>query len=283
MFQAIHLIVMDTKIYLLKAIRAAIEAGNAILKVYHSDIIVEYKNDHSPLTFADKRSHEIILESLKAFDIPVLSEEGKDIPYEKRKKWDMLWVVDPLDGTKEFIKRNGEFTVNIALLKGEKPILGVIFIPAKNTLYFAAEELGAFKLVINFVDIKQDVSLNQIIHQSVPLPLKHRISTARVFTVAGSRSHATPRLRSFVEKKRREHSALEVISIGSSIKFCLVAEGSVDVYPRFGSTMEWDTAAGQAIAENAGAAVIRYDTGVPLIYNKPDLLNPWFIVKRICL
>jgi len=271
---------------LLKSIKASIEAGNAILDVYHSDFAVEQKDDKSPLTLADKRSHEIIVNSLKEFDIPILSEEGRNIPYEERRNWDTLWIVDPLDGTKEFIKRNDEFTVNIALVKESKPVLGVIFIPVKETLYFASNEIGSYKVEKNrIIDIASRISeenenglINRIIYLSDKLPIS--TSTNSPYTIVGSRSHATSELEAFVEKKRQEYGDVEFISAGSSLKFCLVAEGKADIYPRLGPTMEWDTAAGQAIAENADAKVLRHDTNEQIIYNKENLLNPWFVVLR---
>jgi 3'(2'), 5'-bisphosphate nucleotidase len=280
---------MDLKPYILKSIQAAIAAGNAINEVYHSeDFGVEYKSDKSPLTLADQKSHEIIMNGLKEFDIPILSEEGKDTPYAQRKDWERFWVVDPLDGTKEFIKRNGEFTVNIALIENSCPVLGTIFVPDRNTLYFAGRNFGAYKLKDGpfnelpetRTDSKKEAHtlLAQIVGQSTRLPVKdpHRAS----LTIVGSRSHKNAELEAYVEKKRNEFGNVEFISAGSSLKICLVAEGRADLYPRLGPTMEWDTAAGQAIAENAGAAVYRYETEEPLNYNKEDLHNPWFIVQR---
>jgi len=280
---------MDLKNYLLKSIQAAIAAGNAIKEVYHSeDFGVEYKSDKSPLTLADQKSHEIIIDALRKFDIPILSEEGKDTPYAQRKDWERFWVVDPLDGTKEFIKRNGEFTVNIALVEHCRPVLGTIFVPDRNTLYFAGKDLGAYKIQdgpFNDVlgaraDSNEDVRdlLDRIKAQSTKLPV---IDPQRaVMTIVGSRSHKTAEVEAYVEEKRKACGDIEFISAGSSLKICLVAEGRADVYPRFGPTMEWDTAAGQAIAEYAGASVNRYDTSEPLVYNKEDLHNPWFIVQR---
>jgi 3'(2'), 5'-bisphosphate nucleotidase len=280
---------MNDKFYLLTALAAAIEAGHAILDVYRSsDFKVEEKTDKSPLTLADKRSHEILVKRLGQLDIPILSEEGKDIPYEQRKKWETYWLIDPLDGTKEFIKKNGEFTVNVAIIRNRRPAAGVIYVPDKNTLYFALSNLGSFK-VDSIDDIASVVrqstnsagettakSIEDLIDASTALPLSD--STNRPFTIIGSRSHATPELEAFVEEKRQEHGEVEFISAGSSLKLCLVAEGKADIYPRTGPTMEWDTAAGQSIVENAGCKVLRYDTGEPLIYNKENLLNPWFVV-----
>jgi len=273
--------------YILKAIQTSLEAGSAILDVYRSEFAVEYKTDRSPLTLADRRSHEVIVEHLNDFNIPILSEEGKGTAYEQRKNWNQLWVVDPLDGTKEFIKRNGEFTVNIALIEKNKPVLGVIFVPDKETLYFAAAGLGAYKLetepLLEFLDPKhntkkEDELVEKIIAHAARLPAQP--SPSPIFTIVGSRSHSTPELQAYVEEKRREYKDVDFIAAGSSLKFCVVAEGRADIYPRLGPTMEWDTAAGQAIAENAGGKVLRYDTQEPLTYNKEDLYNPWFIVSR---
>jgi 3'(2'), 5'-bisphosphate nucleotidase len=280
---------VDLKPYILRSIQASIAAGNAINEVYHSeDFGVKYKSDQSPLTLADQKSHDIIVNGLREFDIPILSEEGKDTPYAQRKDWKRFWVVDPLDGTKEFIKRNGEFTVNIALVENSHPVLGTIFVPDRNTLYFAASDFGAYKLQDgSFGDLsgtRQDSTenirtvLDQIVGQSIRLPAKDPKRTS--LTIVGSRSHKTDELEAYVEEKRKAHGEVEFISAGSSLKICLVAEGGADVYPRLGPTMEWDTAAGQAIAENAGARVYQYNTSKSLIYNKEDLHNPWFIVQR---
>jgi 3'(2'), 5'-bisphosphate nucleotidase len=282
---------MNDKFYLLTALAAAIDAGHAILDVYRSsDFKVEEKADKSPLTLADKRSHEIIVKRLGQLDMPILSEEGKDIPYKERKRWETYWLIDPLDGTKEFIKKNGEFTVNIAIIRNRKPVAGVIYVPDKNVLYFALNILGSFKAdSIEGIEsvIRQSAgpateiveeAIENIIDASTALPLND--SANRPFTIIGSRSHASPELESFVEEKRQEHGEVEFISAGSSLKLCLVAEGKADIYPRTGPTMEWDTAAGQAIAENAGCKVLQYDTREPLIYNKENLLNPWFVVLR---
>jgi 3'(2'), 5'-bisphosphate nucleotidase len=272
--------------FLIKSIRAALAAGRAIIDVYHSEFAVEHKADNSPLTQADRRSHELLMDALSRFKIPVLSEEGREIPYAERKTWERLWIVDPLDGTKEFIKRNGEFTVNIALVEYVKPVLGVIYAPVKNVLYFAARGIGAYKMKNpeDFVwpdeeanDENFNTLMELIIQSSVKLPAKR---SASPFTIVGSRSHAGPELEKFVEEKRREHGQVEFISAGSSLKICLVAEGKANLYPRLGPTCEWDTAAGQAIAECAGAKLLNLKTGEPLRYNRDDILNPRFIVRR---
>ena len=280
---------MEIKPYMIRSIQAAIAAGKAINTVYHSeDFGVEFKSDTSPLTVADQKSHEIIMNVLRDFDIPILSEEGKDIPYAQRKDWERFWVVDPLDGTKEFIKRNGEFTVNIAVVEDGRPILGTIFVPDRDTLYFAARGFGAYKLEDGpFNDLQEAPAdsnaavsglLSRIVEQSAQLPVEHTRQAG--LTIVGSRSHKTAELEAYVEEKRKAFGDVKFISAGSSLKICLVAEGKADIYPRLGPTMEWDTAAGQAIAEVAGATVLAYDTSKPLIYNKEDLHNPWFIVQR---
>jgi 3'(2'), 5'-bisphosphate nucleotidase len=253
--------------------------------VYDSeDMGIEKKADDSPLTLADRRSHEIIMAAIGGFGIPVLSEEGRDIRFAERKQWPRMWIVDPLDGTKEFIKRNGEFTVNIALAEGGIPTLGVIYVPVADTLYFADRQSGCFqdrRLSHAWVSGKEPGgidTLESLMAEAVRMPLPH--DKNRPFTVMGSRSHATAELKAYVETMRDQYGEVDFISAGSSLKICLVAEGRADIYPRLGPTMEWDTAAGQAIAVASGAQVVRHDDGRDLAYNKENLLNPWFIVKR---
>lgn len=259
--------------FLFVAIQASLKAGEEILKVYESDFAVEHKDDRSPLTLADKNAHNTICDTLNSTKFPVLSEEGKTVEYSERSQWEYFWMVDPLDGTKEFVKRNGEFTVNIALIHRQKSILGVIYMPVTKTLYFAAEEIGSFKFQIT--DMVDD-NLEGIILQSVKLPVHN---PHKKFTVVASRSHLSEETEMFIDGLRTAHKKVEFISSGSSIKLCLVAEGNADVYPRFAPTMEWDTAAGQAICEIAGKQVTDYTTNKRLLYNKPDLLNNWFIVQ----
>lgn len=270
--------------YLITAIKAALAAGNAIIDVYQTDFAVDYKADNSPLTRADQMSNDIIAKYLRPFGIPYLSEEGKEIPYAARKNWDRLWIVDPLDGTKEFVNRNGEFTVNIALVENHRPILGVVYVPVKDLLYFAHEPAVAFKLekASSFLKTLQPASpsferLEGVIEKSLKLPAKK--TDPGVFTIVGSRSHASGELEDFVRQIRREKENVAFVAAGSSMKFCLVAEGTADIYPRFGPTMEWDTAAGHAVAQGAGLDVLNRETGIPLTYNKENLLNPWFIVQ----
>ena len=235
------------------------EAGRAILKVYGTDFAVAEKEDRSPLTQADLAAHHCIIERLGALDAvyPCLSEEAADIAYETRRQWSRYWLIDPLDGTKEFVKRNGEFTVNIALIDGGEPILGVVHAPVLGVSYLAARGVGAFRI--------RD-GLREAIHT--------RRTAARP-TLVVSKSHRDAALDAFL-RHAPEHEAL---SRGSSLKFCLVAEGSADLYPRTGPTSEWDTAAGQCVAEQAGASVWTLPDWTPLRYNqKEGLLNPGFIV-----
>jgi 3'(2'), 5'-bisphosphate nucleotidase len=264
---------MNEKELLKKAISAAISAGCEILDVYNHDFTVELKEDKSPLTKADLRAHETICRTLHETGLPVLSEEGKNIPYEIRKNWDKYWLVDPLDGTKEFVKRNGEFTVNIALVVEDKPEMGIIYVPVSRLLYFASPSAGAFKISVPGENIQIDL----ILAEASPLPLK---SSPEKLTVVGSRSHMSQETSDFIENLRKTTPEIEFISIGSSLKMCLVAEGKAHIYPRFGPTMEWDTAAGQAIVEKSGGMVMKTDGINPVGYNKPELLNPWFIASR---
>jgi len=265
-----------------QAVQAAVEAGSAILDVYESDFAVTVKDDKSPLTEADKRAHAAIVKCLGSSTYPILSEEGRDIPFAERCAWETLWIVDPLDGTKEFIKRNGEFTVNIALVHKGRPTLGVIYVPVQDTLYFASTKIGAYKLqnpqvtyVLGDPQTKRDLA--GIMAAASPLQC-HRAADLP-YTIVGSRSHSSPELEQFVEKQRQTAPDLQFVAAGSSLKFCLVAEGRAHIYPRLAPTMEWDTAAGQAIAENAGATVQQWHTRDVLAYNKESLLNPWFVVK----
>lgn len=255
------------------AINASIEGGHAIMKVYASEFSVEHKDDQSPLTLADKNCNEVIESFLKNTHIPILSEEGDKIPYLERKDWEYSWLIDPLDGTKEFIKRNGEFTVNIALIHKGHPVMGVIYVPVKEDLYFALDGMGSYKKSF-CVDTIDD--LENLISLSCSLPIK---SERDSYIIVGSRSHMTKETEMFFEKKKQEHGNVEVMAVGSSLKLCMVAEGKADSYPRYAPTMEWDTAAGDAICRMAGFRVLQYNSDKPVEYNKEDLLNPWFLVK----
>jgi len=255
------------------AISAALEAAKEILKIYHSDDFeVQLKSDDSPLTRADLVSHQVIESYLKPTNIPILSEEGKDISYDERKDWGQLWIVDPIDGTKEFIKRNGEFTINIALIENQRPTLGVVYAPVLNELYFSSNKLGGFKVSVDLTNF----DVNNLIDSSVKLPLSREDKT---FTIIVSRSHLSDETVDFIEEIKKEKGDVRLISKGSSLKLCLVADGSADCYPRFAPTMEWDTAAGQAICEHAGFRVIDWETKKDLLYNRPKLLNNWFVVN----
>jgi 3'(2'), 5'-bisphosphate nucleotidase len=253
------------------AIKAALQAGKAIMKIYESDDYgVEEKEDKSPLTKADREAHNIIMEHLSPLGIPVLSEEGKNIPFQERKDWKSLWIVDPIDGTKEFIKRNGEFTVNIALIENQIPVLGVIYCPALNILYYG-DTNGAFKIEnINKDNYEQRVD---------PIKLPHTTQDPKSRTVVASKSHLSPETEVYIKKLEQQYGQVKTISKGSSLKLCMVAEGIADEYPRFAPTMEWDTAAGQAICMASGCDVIDQSTGKTMIYNREELLNNWFLVK----
>lgn len=263
---------MKPENYLNLAIRAALDAGKEILEIYETDDFdVDFKADDSPLTRADLASHHILDAQLASTKIPVLSEEGKHLPYELRRNWSQLWIIDPIDGTKEFIKKNGEFTVNIALIEQGIPVLGVVYVPVLNELYYAAKNLGSFK-----VNCTPEATLDSIFSAAKSLPLP---SSDRPFTVVASRSHLTPETEAFIEELKTEHGELALVSRGSSLKLCMVAEGSADCYPRFAPTMEWDTAAGQAICIYARCEVIDQGTGEEMIYNRENLLNNWFVVR----
>ena len=237
------------------------QAGLEIMKIYQEGFDIEEKNDRSPLTSADIASHQLIIESLNKLtpDIPILSEESSEIPYSKRSSWNSYWLIDPLDGTREFIKRNGEFTVNIALVTKQVAILGVVYIPVQDILYFASKGNGSFKKEQDQPAIK--ISTRDSTPNQNPV-------------ICGSRSHAGKSLQALLN----DIGDYELISIGSSIKTCLVAEGVADIYPRFGPTSEWDTAAAHCVVDEAGGILV--DTNLePLRYNTKDsLLNPSFIV-----
>ncbi|RBW68875.1 3'(2'),5'-bisphosphate nucleotidase CysQ [Bacillus taeanensis] len=271
---------MLEKINVVNIINISIEAGDKILEVYESaDFGVENKSDNSPLTLADKKSNDVITEQLEKLypEIPILSEEGKHLTYEERKNWEYLWVVDPLDGTKEFIKRNGEFTVNIALVHNGTPVLGVIYAPVLDTVYFAKQGFGSYKLENSKEHFDSKVEESSLVKTAISLPIQQ---DRKRTTVIASRSHMSSETEEYINELKKEVGEVEITSAGSSLKLCLVADGTADVYPRFAPTMEWDTGAGQAIAELSGAAVTRTDNGEKLKYNKENLLNPWFIVKR---
>lgn len=256
------------------AIKAAIEAGKAILEVYSTEFNIEIKGDESPLTQADKNANDVINGYLQKTSFPIISEENKQLDYSERKDWESCWIVDPLDGTKEFIKRNGEFTVNIALVTNGNPILGVIYVPVSKTLYYTGPEArSSYKIEL----INEEVSVESIFENASEIVPASSDDT--VTRIVGSRSHLNADTEKFISEIKKQKS-VEIVSKGSSLKFCLVAEGEAHIYPRYAPTMEWDTAAGQAICQAAGVQVIDNTTKQPLRYNKENLLNPYFLVSQ---
>jgi 3'(2'), 5'-bisphosphate nucleotidase len=238
----------------------ALRAGEAIMQIYNQDFSVEYKDDKSPLTKADLKANEIICSKLLELypNIPIMSEENKQTEYEVRKNWEYYWCIDPIDGTKEFIKKNGEFTVNIALIHKNNPALGVVYAPALNDIYYAKENEGAF--------------LN-----AKKLPLKTNKNPKQKLSVVASKSHLSIETQEFINSL--DAKEIKQISKGSSLKLCMVATGEADIYPRLAPTMEWDTVAADAIVRCAGKMTYQYENNEPMIYNKEDLLNPWFVVR----
>jgi len=247
-----------------KVVQIAIDAGAAILDIYQQELPVDVieKSDHSPLTLADLTSHELIVAALRQIsDLPILSEESSGIEWQERRNWTSYWLIDPLDGTKEFIKRNGEFTVNIALIEGHVAVMGVVYAPALQVLYCAAKGLGAHR-----VEVRQGFS-------QLPQPISVTKRGA-IWRVIGSRSHGADRMNDFMQFL----GEVELVAMGSSLKLCLVAEGVADLYPRLAPTSEWDTAAAQCVVEQAGGLVLTEQLQ-PLLYNnKESILNPHFIV-----
>ena len=246
-------------------VKIAKDAGKAIMKIYNQEFDVEYKTDSSPLTIADKKANEIIVTALNQLsvnsflekNIPIISEEGRSVPYDERKNWEYFWLIDPLDGTKEFVKKNGEFTINIALINKETPVLGVVYSPVLNVCYWAKRDEGAFK-------------------NGEKLPLKTK-EKRDVYKIVASRSHMSNETKDFIEAIDTDKEKV-IVSIGSSLKICLVAEGEANIYPRLGPTMEWDTAAAHAIVNESDGILSRYIDNSAHLYNKKNLLNDWFVV-----
>jgi 3'(2'), 5'-bisphosphate nucleotidase len=240
--------------------KIALKAGEAVMQIYRKDFSVDYKDDKSPLTEADLKSNEIICSSLQQLypNIPIISEENKQTEYEIRKEWEYYWCIDPIDGTKEFIKKNDEFTVNIALVHKNAPVLGVVYAPALDEMYSAKQGEGAF--------------LN---NQKLPLSINEK--KQECMKVVASKSHLSQETQEFIDALDTKH--VEQVSKGSSLKLCMVASGEADIYPRLGPTMEWDTAAADAVVREAGKITYQFEKNEPMVYNKEDLLNPWFIVK----
>lgn len=266
---------MDYKKLALLISETAITAGQKIMEIYNTgDFGVEMKGNNSPLTKADMQANEVIVAALKKTEIPFITEEEKEKPFSEREKWEYAWIVDPLDGTKEFIKRNGEFTVNIALVKNGLPVLGVVYAPVLDEMYLGVEQ-EAYKL--SQASSCSFDNFGKLVASAASLPI---LTNRTTYVAVGSRSHMSEETETFFSTLREKYGEVEIESKGSSLKLCMVAEGVADVYPRFAPTMEWDTAAGHAVALAAGATVLRADTLEPLSYNKEDLLNPWFIVER---
>lgn len=257
---------IQLKNHYVKALETSIVASEEIMRIYQTSFQKKYKPDGSPVTEADTASAEIIVNNLENIGIPIICEEDPEYSYRERKRWKEVWIIDPLDGTKEFIRRNGEFAVNIALVRDGKPVFGLIASPVNQTILFGGMEYGSF--VVNFSDIQ-----NPHKWKALEIP---EINTPIVLT-----SSRTPYKGREVEliDSIKEKSEIDYIKKGSALKFFDLAEGNADVYPRFAPTMEWDIAAGQAILEPLGGVVLNVDTGEPLIYNKESLLNPYFIAK----
>ena len=275
---------------LLTAIDCSIRAGDAIMDIYGRDFEIEFKADSSPLTAADKASHRIIEEALQSTPHPVLSEESREISYDERKDWDRYWLVDPLDGTKEFIKKNGEFTVNIALISDGVPVEGIVYVPVEGTLYIGTSE-GAFKATHC-----TGRTVAEILASASPCRVSGSVSSP--LRVVASKSHCNDETRGFISALESGYGEVEQVSRGSSLKLCMIAEGAADIYPRIAPTMEWDTAAAHAVVVAAGGAVYKFDEKLavsaymhadvtasgaptPLHYNKENLLNPYFVVSGI--
>ncbi len=255
------------------AITAAIRAGEKIAEVYSSvDFQVVLKEDHSPVTIADRNAHDEIVRTLEITKLPVLSEEGIHSNFDERKDWNLFWLVDPLDGTKEFIKRNDEFTVNIALIQDSHPIAGVIYVPITCELYAGILGSGAFRLI----HPEENCTFQNMQLSGVQLPEEKKLDQ---FTVVVSRSHMNPETEAYIEIFRQKYGPITVLNMGSSLKICRIAEGKATIYPKFGQTMEWDIAAGHAILKAAGKNICLPDLKTELIYNKEDLHNPFFIAQ----
>lgn len=236
------------------------EAAVVIMEIYAKDFSIEYKDDKSPLTEADTKANEIICKRLQELypNIPLMSEENKEVPFEVRKNWEYYWCIDPIDGTKEFIKKNNEFTINIALIHKDTPVLGVVYAPAIDEMYSAKKDFGAFK-------------------NGMKLPLFVNNEPQRKLSVVASKSHLSEETQAFIDALKTDE--IEQVSKGSSLKLCMVAEGVADIYPRLAPTMEWDTAAADAVVREAHRMTYQFESNEPMVYNKQNLLNPWFIVK----
>jgi 3'(2'), 5'-bisphosphate nucleotidase len=262
------------------ALRASLSAGDAVMRIYNTNFEVTLKNNHSPLTEADRQSHDILAAHLSK-EIPLLSEEGSKKGWEDRKNWNLFWLIDPLDGTKEFIKRNGEFTVNVALMEDNSPIAGIVHLPAMGVLYFGGRGLGAYRIngatIEKIKASKSNGTLELALEYGFLMPDLYADRAPDTVKVIRSASHSTKEETEFISRLKAEIDSLVTASAGSSLKFCRVAEGSADLYARLGPTMEWDTASGQCIAESAGCEVLDLAELAPIRYNKPVLRNSAFM------
>ncbi len=262
------------------AIKAAALAGEEILRIYNTNFFVETKSDNTPVTEADKASGRRISEVLAISLIPVISEEEEIIDFSIRKNWQQVWIVDPLDGTKEFVKKNGEFAINIALVENNTPVIGVIYAPVSRNLYFACKNFGSYKIdnLLKVITIQSGELKHDYISKAQPLPIQ---KLPKNYTVIVSRSHLSRDVNEHINKLKYVFGEVDCISVGSSIKQCWVAEGLAHEYPRYGRTMEWDTAAGQCILENANGALLDLQTQQPMLYNKADMQNNFFVAKHL--
>jgi len=273
------------------ALRATARAFPEILSVYGGSFKVDTKADRSPVTEADRRSNQVITDELsRGSPYPILSEEGRSIPFSERRDWQRFWVVDPLDGTKEFVKRNGEFTINIALVEGTVPVLGAVYAPLPDILYFAWEDGsprgGSYRLE-GFSELAGQLPEDlgeRAVERAVKLPPREPFGFDEThknesITVIGSRSHRGPRFTDYVrELEQRYAERVRIRTSGSALKPCLVADGTANIYPRFGPTMEWDTAAPHAVVRGVGKCMVAFESGRELVYNKEQLVNPSFLV-----
>ncbi|HOV11069.1 MAG TPA: 3'(2'),5'-bisphosphate nucleotidase CysQ [Bacteroidales bacterium] len=255
--------------------KAAVDAGIRIMEIYNNKVRIRIKMNLTPVTNADIAANQLILERLAPLKIPVISEESTKIPYQERQKWNVFWLVDPLDGTKEFLSRSNDFTVNIALVKEGVPVLGVIYAPAHDVLYFGTIRQGAFKVdaASKVVNNGSEDALDAIIPLCTPLP----DTQTEIYTYVVSKSHINAKTSKYLEAKQNPK---HFVSMGSSLKLCALAEGRADEYARFGRTMEWDIAAGDAILRSAGGKIRNVENSEPLKYNKENLANPEFIAYR---
>lgn len=261
------------------AVNAALIAGEEILKIYNTDFAVETKSDDTPVTIADKASGQCISKILEQTQIPIISEEEDICDFSIRKNWKQVWIIDPLDGTKEYIKRNGEFAINIALVEDGKPVIGIIYAPVTHDIYFASNQLGSYKITqhdLIFELTKKNIADN-LLEFGKKLPI---LKAPKTYTLVASRSHLSKDVNQRIVQLKKIYGEVDIISVGSSIKQCWVAEGKAHEYPRYGITMEWDTAAGQCILEMAGCELLDLETNLPMVYNKVNMKNNFFVAKQ---